>query len=896
MRRTTRLLAFALGLGTLLGLSARPAAAAEDWVQLKFDARHSGDAPQRALDVPLGLVAAVPLTDAVFTAPVVAGGRVFVVDGSGVAFCLDAQTGELIWKLATAGGPLNCNNVSSPAICQGYLHFGTTAGSYYVVDCNDGRVVRRIDCGEPIFSAPVVGPERVYFATLGARVYAVQPDGQVCWTWDYVRQRLGFTGDRFSGADWLEHKGGRATWRDQFCCSRDIALWQRTLVIPAGGETVWLEDTGEGPQLRGVGLVPPYAGSELPATFGLSIGADGTAYRQWHRRDNTGRVETLRLKDDGTFETGAVAGTLTRNDMPGLLSFSSVSLRAKDVFRCRPEQGFGLCLHRPEAEEPQVLCPAASLAAPIVLRDQVVYGGLDGRLYVVSLSGADKLAGTGGASSTSELSGAGPRVWSFATAFGRAITAPACVCDGRVYFGCDDGYLYILGPEGRAPLPKRDLELWRIRTPLAGAKAGPEYDWFTNFGNFRNTNANDQGLRPPLRIQWIRRYQGTFKHLPVCGGGRMYTHTAEGQVFAVEQATGRLLWRWYAPGVHLSFTSPLYWNGRLLVPQAGLKRSLMRCFDAATGRLLWEAPFSGSPSWSRQQPPVVWRNLAIYQFSTGRYVPRGTGIYVMRQNKADPLPETTEGEVSWLYSHDNPFYPPAQRPLVRAWDMDTGREVWTADFSEYGSGGDDAGLCLMDDKLYYSCFFGYAARRRGQPGPTGITAAMDPATGRVLWANTEYSVTAGCTLSAEAGRLYLGGYNPPNTQTDDRYVWCLDARDGSLVWQSEPITKAINVVTVGEDFLFAFAYGGNACLLDKQSGRVRLRFNHGYACTRFSYSRPYLLGTNADLVDLSQEAKVVWSGPCVDGRECVGGVVSNGRVFYTAQASGLQLSLVGREE
>ena len=34
-------------------------------------------------------------------------------------------------------------------------------------------------------------------------------------------------------------------------------------------------------------------------------------------------------------------------------------------------------------------------------------------------------------------------------------------------------------------------------------------------------------------------------------------HTAEGQIFAVEQETGRLLWRRYNPHVYLSFTAPL---------------------------------------------------------------------------------------------------------------------------------------------------------------------------------------------------------------------------------------------------------------------------------------------------------------------------------------------------
>jgi outer membrane protein assembly factor BamB len=873
-RRSSARLVGSLVLALLLGPATR--SAGENWTQLKYDCRHSGNVPERSVSAPLGLMAAAPLSDAVFTAPVVEGGRVYVVDGSGVAWCLDAATLRPIWKVATRGGKANCNNVSSPALADGYLHFGTMGGSCCVLRAADGTVVKEIACGEPIFSTPVVGNGRVYFATLGSQVYALKPDGTVCWRWDYVKERLGFTGDRFSSRDWVKHKGGRATWRDQFCCSQDLAMYGKTLVVPAGGESVFLEDAGGSAELRAVGRVPNFAGSEPPATFGQSIDETGAVYRQWYRRDNTGRVEILRLAD-GKVKTDFVQGTLAKDDMAPLLSFSSVSIRAGDVYRCRPEEGFGFCRHRAGQQEPQSLGGYPSITSPILLRDQAVYGGLDGSLYVVPLSG-------------------GGKVWSFRTAFGKAISVPAAVCDGRIYFGCEDGYVYALGPGGKAPLPSRDLGLWKIRSPLGGKLSDPKYDWFTNFGDLANSNANDQGIAPPLKLKWIRRYEGTFKHLPVCGGGRMYTHTAEGQIFAVEQETGRLLWRRYWPGVHVSFTSPLYWKERLLVPQAGLKQSRLRCLDAATGALLWQAPFTGSPSWSRAQPPVVYENLAIYMFGTGKYVPKGTGVYVMRMGTAKQLPTTTAGSVSWLYSHDNPFYPEDHKALVRAYDMETGAQVWQRDFSQYGSGGDDAGLCLMDGKLYYSCFFGYAAKRRGAAGPTGITAAMDPATGRVLWLTTKYSVTAGCTISGREGRLYLGGYNQPYENTSHRYVWCLDAKDGSLIWQSDPLVKAINVVTVGKDFVFAFAYGGQSYLIDKQTGKILSTFNKGYACTRFTLSGPYILGANTDMIDTSHGNTVVSSGPPVDVRECVGTVASNGRLFYTSQASGLQMcQLCGAE-
>jgi outer membrane protein assembly factor BamB len=824
----------------------------ENWLQFKYDCRNSGNVPERRLNTPLGLAGAVPLTDAIFTAPVVADGHVYVVDGSGVAFCLDAETLRVDWKFQSSGGKTNCNNVSSPAIAEGYLHFGTMAGSYYVLDKISGNVVKEISCGEPIFSSPVVANGRIYFATLGSRVYALEPDGTVCWVWDFVREQLGFTANRWSGQDWQKHKARRVARNEQFCCAKNLVAYGKTLIIPAGGSVVWLRDAGDSVKIRAVH-------DFRNTTLGLSIGEDGMVYRQWTLLDNGGRVDTLRL-DDEKVQRDYVRGTET-STRGGLLSFCSVSLRGRDVYRCRPEEGFGFCKHSPGQNQPQYLGGYPSIASPIILRDTAVYGGLDGNLYIVRLSGSGE-------------------VWLFKTAFGKAISAPAAVCDGKVYFGCEDGYLYILGPEGKAPPPTKNLKIWKVRSRLTGKLNDSKYDRFTSFGNWSNTNLDTQGIAPPFKIGWIRRYEGTTKHFSTFGGGRMYTHTAEGQIFAVEQETGRLLWRRYFPGVHICYTSPLYYKERLLVPQAGLGRCLLRCLDAANGKLVWGAPFSGSPSWNRQLPPVVYKNLAIYMFSTGRY-----GEYA---------PKEAGERINWLFGHqDNPGFPRSHKPLLRSYDIDTGREVWTKDFSEFGSGGDDAGVCLMDGMLYYSCYFGHSAKsRRGLPSAKGLTAAIEPETGQVIWLTTKYYVHGGCTISGENGRLYLGGYN--KLEDGNSFVWCIDAEDGSIIWKSEPVREAIQVVTIGPRFLFVHAQYRNGFLLDKDTGKIITTLTQGYKCTRFTLSQSYLLGSNMDVYDLSDVNKVelISSGPRIDPSECVGATVSNGRIFYTCHGGGLQAGLV----
>jgi hypothetical protein len=45
-----------------------------------------------------------------------------------------------------------------------------------------------------------------------------------------------------------------------------------------------------------------------------------------------------------------------------------------------------------------------------------------------------------------------------------------------------------------------------------------------------------------------------------------------------------------------------------------------------------------------------------------------------------------------------------------------------------------------------------------------------------------------------------------------------------------------------------------------------------------------------DMIDLSKDGQLVSTGPAIDSRECLGAVVSNGRIFYTSQASGFVVS------
>ncbi len=233
--------------------------------------------------------------------------------------------------------------------------------------------------------------------------------------------------------------------------------------------------------------------------------------------------------------------------------------------------------------------------------------------------------------------------WSFATAFGAPITAPVAVADGRVYVPCEDGYLYVLGPGGKAPLPTKDLEvvedpqsahraarrrqirlvhqlrrLRRHERQRAGPRsrrcgcAGPA-GWKAPSSTCRSAAAAGcTRTRPKGRSSPSSRTPAGC-----CGGGTGPTSISRSRRRSTSTAS-------------CSCRRP-----------ASSSRS-MRCLDAATGKLLWEAPFTGSPSWSRQFPPVVHGNLAIYASGSGEYASQGTEKPFTFKGTPEPAPTARE--------------------------------------------------------------------------------------------------------------------------------------------------------------------------------------------------------------------------------------------------------------
>jgi len=97
--------------------------------------------------------------------PVVQGDRIFWISDDGVASCVEAATGRIIWKERVAektGG----NFFSSPVLVNGKIYFTSNVGEVAVVAAADEfKVLSRNPLGEGSDSTPCVDGDRLYIKT-----------------------------------------------------------------------------------------------------------------------------------------------------------------------------------------------------------------------------------------------------------------------------------------------------------------------------------------------------------------------------------------------------------------------------------------------------------------------------------------------------------------------------------------------------------------------------------------------------------------------------------------------------------------------------------------------------------------------------------------------------------
>jgi outer membrane protein assembly factor BamB len=435
----------------------------------------------------------------------------------------------------------------------------------------------------------------------------------------------------------------------------------------------------------------------------------------------------------------------------------------------------------------------------------------------------------------------------FQTPHGKPIASSPAISKGCVFFGCDDGYLYVLGPGGSLA-PKKDEKL---ATHVPKSKVRPAtvkaYGWTSLAANAQATNfVDDPGLKPPLRLRWATRAYGHFKTPCVATeDGDVLSVTFHRLVTCQEQATGRLRWRVRLPEDAEQWDSScslLADGGRIYVPvpnnRGNEQKGRFLGLDQNTGGVLWSAEIGRKHPFTRGAPVVA------------------------------------DGKVAFSYTKKGT--PP--KSVIQAWDAATGTPAWEVEINasaENSFGASDGRVFYFSAANQYN-----GARPKDKPGET---VAIEAKSGKVLWRSSE--AASGLQISLKDDKLYLY----------DSRVTCVSAKDGAVIWKG--IQDACGrYISIGPDYYVLRGYAGHAWHGSLADGAA-MRFSQRgaqlggdcHACGPVALTPN--LSINATVAGLHvRDAKtggLVWLSPGFAPRACVNPSLANGRVFWPSAASGM---------
>ena len=192
----------------------------------------------------------------------------------------------------------------------------------------------------------------------------------------------------------------------------------------------------------------------------------------------------------------------------------------------------------------------------------------------------------------------GPRVfrrvkWTFPT--GDRIVSSPVHAEGVIYFGGDDGYVYAVdAADGRqrwkyktgGPVPSTPAVAGGIvyaasydgKLHAIDAKTGQARWKFETGGERRFEAKNLHGMLP--KNQTIADAFDVFLSSPVVAGGAVYFGSGDGNVYAIDAATGREKWHFDAAGSWV-ISSPAVAQGKVIFGTSD--SSLYMVLDAETG-------------------------------------------------------------------------------------------------------------------------------------------------------------------------------------------------------------------------------------------------------------------------------------------------------------------------
>jgi outer membrane protein assembly factor BamB len=319
---------------------------------------------------------------------------------------------------------------------------------------------------------------------------------------------------------------------------------------------------------------------------------------------------------------------------------------------------------------------------------------------------------------------------------------------------------------------------------------------------------------PARRLLWTRGLGSYIEYPPSYCDGTLYVNTFEGDTFAIESETGKVVWRKHV-GTEKPST-PAIDGPRLIVSS---KDGAVRALTRSTGSVLWTVQTAGKV----ESSPVVVDGLAYFGSTDGR-------LFAVQSDS---------GHVRWAYDTGGRINSsPAvfgSRVCITTYagsifclDRLTGARLW----STY----------IRRDAFRYESFYATAStdgERLYTVSRSGTVVAVDARNGNVVWRGRVggYGYT---TPAIGVGLVFVGGF--------DGKLRALRPATGREVWQTQVSGRILGAPVVIGEHVFFSVLEGRTYAARVSDGKVVWKLPMGRYSPGIATERTYFFSLNGRLI------------------------------------------------
>ena len=330
---------------------------------------------------------------------------------------------------------------------------------------------------------------------------------------------------------------------------------------------------------------------------------------------------------------------------------------------------------------------------------------------------------------------------------------------------------------------------------LLASLAFPAFAEWPQFRGNPSLTGIATGTLPPENLKLLWTWEGgeSFESSPVIAGGVAYIGAGNGDLVAIDMATGKTKWK-YKTGAELGESTPAVGGGAVFI---GDLRGGFHAVDAATGRVLWTFK---TLSEIKSSPVVVGDRVLVGSYDQNLYaIEIKTGKQLWKFETAGPVhgtPGIANG-VAFVTGCDEHF---------RAIRVSDGKEMFQVSSGAYTG----ASPLLVGSMAYFGTF-------------GNEVFGVDMAAKKIVWKYEhpvrKFPFYSSATLAA--GKIILGGR--------DKMVHAIDAKTGKGAWTFATRSRVESSPAVAGNRVFIGSNDGRLYVLDAATGKKLWEYEAGSA-------------------------------------------------------------------